>query len=99
MAQIGAVEIGWFYTPPGSSNMQLCSVGSGVMLTNEWLLSAAHVLKDPCDTIVPEKLVVSMKGSPFDQSQIYGQSELAQLKVCAHLRYVPDSSGQVNYGT
>ena len=99
MAQIGAVEIGWFYTPPGSSNMQLCSVGSGVMLTNEWLLSAAHVLKDPCDTIVPEKLVVSMKGSPFDQSQIYGQSELAQLKVYAHPRYVPDSTGQANYGT
>ncbi|MCK6534259.1 MAG: VCBS repeat-containing protein [Polyangiaceae bacterium] len=82
-AKIGVVQIAQTDGLTG----KFCSVGTGVMLTNEWLLSAAHVL-EPC---VPpaEKMYITMKGSPFDQSIVYGKPF---PKVFTHPRYVAGSA-------
>ncbi|MCC6900683.1 MAG: hypothetical protein IT377_17010 [Polyangiaceae bacterium] len=82
-AKIGVVQIAQTDGLTG----KFCNVGTGVMVTNEWLLSAAHVL-EPCSPPA-EKMYITLKGTPFDQSIVYGKPF---PQVFTHPRYVAGSA-------
>lgn len=73
----------------------LCSVGSGSMVTNEWLISAAHVLVNPCGSVPVAKIIISelSGGAGPDYTQVYGQSESAALLARVHARDGYDPTG------
>lgn len=79
----GAVQIA-FYDGFGD----LCSIGSGSMVTNQWLISAAHVLVKPCGTVPVVKIIISEKsgGAGTDFTQVYGQAESAAFLARVHAR-------------
>lgn len=80
-AQVGVVKIEWFLS--GKS----CGFGSGVMLTNEWLLSAAHVLDDPCKALGfdASQLKVTMTGLPSPQVKSFLKGNIPYAFI--HPRY------------
>ncbi len=76
----------------------VCANGSGVMLTNTWLLSAAHVLDHQCP-FPPVELKITMRGSLLNQTQTYQAASFPFVFV--HPRYIYGGSfgtAGINHG-
>ena len=57
------------------------------MLTNNWLLSAGHILGLQCKTGTPNRMVVRMKGPTGIQTQDIQGNAFAKLNFFVHPKY------------
>ena len=91
-------QVGVVYIEYKDGFGDVCSSGSGVMLTNTWLLSAAHVLDHQCP-FPPVELKITMRGSLLNQTQTYQAGSFPFVFV--HPKYVyagPLKTAGINHG-